>query len=72
MKVVDGTGVADADVGRFCVIVPTLRVKTNVPLSPLASLIVPRTTYEPGASVPLVVIRPVGETTTAGAPEVCT
>src|SRR5674476_17430 len=60
------------DVGGFCVIVPTLRLKKNIPLSPLASLIVPRTTYEPTASVPLVVIRPVGETIMAGAPEVCT
>jgi hypothetical protein len=54
------------------VVVPTRRLKRNVPVSPPASLIVPRTTYEPTASVPLVVIRPVGETTTAGAPEVCT
>src|SRR5674476_1286135 len=60
------------DVGGFCVIVPTLRLKKNIPLSQLASLIVPRTTYEPTASVPLVVIRPVGETIMAEAPEVCT
>ena len=70
MKVVDVTGVAVADVGGSCVIAPTLRLKKNVPLSPLASLIVPRTTCEPGANVPLVVIRPVGETIMAGAPEV--
>jgi hypothetical protein len=71
VKVADVTGVAVADVGGFCVIVPTLRLKKNVPWSPLESLIVPRTTYEPGGSVPLVVIRPVGETIMAGVPEIC-
>ena len=73
VKVVDVTVVAVAPVGELWVMVPagpTRRLKKNVPVSPLASLIVPRTTYDPGANVPLVVIRPVGETIMAGAPEI--
>ena len=72
MKVDDPTVFVELDAGRLCVIVPTLRVKLNVPMSPFGSLVVPDAVYEPGASAPLVAMRPVVLTVRAGVPVVWT
>ena len=72
VKVGDPVVATELNVGRLCVIVPTLRVKLNVPMSPFGSLVVPDAVYEPGTSAPLVAMRPVALTVRAGVPLVWT
>jgi len=48
----------------------TVRVKLQVPVSPSGSVVVPLSKYEPAGKVPPVVIAPLEETRTFGAPVV--
>jgi hypothetical protein len=61
-------------VGEVCVIVPvvTSRVKVHVPVSPVASDMVPETTYDAALRVPEVATNPVDEMESAEDEEVFT